>query len=155
MSSTDELLREIEDDGPSTQSEPETESRRSRIANSASQIFSPRRFLVSLVLIAVGLFITSLIPIISSIPATGLIGVFAAAFLLGALNDEQWYPEIGVASAVASGVSVFSSNLLVITVANRYGIGIVVAGVVASVIVALLGHYFGRDLRGGMTKEIE
>lgn len=156
MSSTDELLREIEDDtsqaGQDTQPEQETESRRSRIANNVQQVFSPRRFLVSLVLIAVGLYAAgSLIPIL---PATGLIGVFVAAFALGVINSEQWYVEIGVASAVASGVSVLS-DILLLTIASRFGIGLVVAGVAVSVVVALLGHYFGRDLRGGMTKEIE
>jgi uncharacterized membrane protein len=156
MSSTDELLREIEDDtsqaGQDTQPEQETESRRSRIANNVQQVFSPRRFLVSLVLISVGLYAAgSLIPII---PATGLIGVFVATFALGVINSEQWYVEIGVASAVASGVSVLS-DILLLTIASRFGIGLVVAGVAVSVVVALLGHYFGRDLRGGMTKEIE
>lgn len=112
MSSTDELLREVEDNDPSTQpkQKQETESRRSRIADKAGDLFSPRKFGVALVLIAAGLFLTSLIPLSSLIPGSGLIGVFAAAFALGSLTSERSYLETGVAGAVVSGVSILSGT---------------------------------------------
>lgn len=162
MSSTDELLHEIEEGGSgstNTQSdarstgagtETETESRRSRLTDTISQVFSPRSFLVSLALISIGLFVARFIPI----PATGLIGVFLAAFALGVLSSEQRYLEIGVAGAVASGVGAFLSSPL-LAIVGRLGIEFVGAGAVVGALVALIGCYFGRDLRGGLTKEIE
>ena len=160
MSSTDELLREVENNDPSTQPEQEpeqeTESRRSRIADKATDLFSPRNFAISLVLIAVGLFITgSLIPIVSAIPGTGFIGVFVAAFALGSLNSERSYLETGVAGAVVSGVSVLFSKFLVFSIAGGLGTELALIGCAIGAVVALIGHYFGRDLRAGVTKDIE
>lgn len=158
MSSTDELLREIEKenkkegDGPA-QSEAQT-SRRARVADTASQMFAPRYFLVSLVLISVGLFIPSFIPIVSALPGVGLIGAFFAAFALGSLGSEQRYVEIGVAGAVAVGASIFSKFLFVSMVANS-GIQIAIGGAAVGGLVTVLGYYFGRDFRDGLTREIE
>jgi FtsH-binding integral membrane protein len=154
MSSTDELLREVEDNEPS-QPKQETESRRSRLTDKATTLFSPKNFVIALVLISIALYVTgSLIPIISAIPGTGFIGVFVAAFALGAINSERSYLETGVAGAVVSGVSVFS-KFLVLTIAGRFGIELALIGGAVGAVVALLGYYFGRDLRTGVTKDIE
>lgn len=154
MSSTDELLREVENDS-STQPEQEqgTDSRRSRVVDSASDLFSLRSFGVALGLTAVGLFLVSLIPIVSSIPGTGFIGVFAAAFALGAISSERSYLETGVAGAVVSSVSVFF-NYLVLSIAGSFGIELALIGCAIGAVVALLGYYFGRDLRKGVTKDV-
>lgn len=156
MSSTDELLREIEKeevkDGPA-ESEAQR-SRRARIADTVGQVFSPRYFLVSLVLIAVGLFIPSFIPIVSALPGVGLIGAFLAAFALGAFSSEQQYLETGVAGAVAVGASIFSKFLFVSMVSNS-GIQIAAVGAAVGGIVTVLGYYFGQDFRDGLTREIE
>lgn len=160
MSSTDELLREIETedvaDGPA-QSESQTNgngSRRARIADTVGQVFSPRYFLVSLVLISVGLFLPSFVPFVSALPGVGLIGAFLAAFALGAFSSEQQYLETGVAGAVAVGASIFSKFLFVSMVSNS-GIQIAAVGAAVGGIVTVLGYYFGRDFRDGMTREIE
>jgi hypothetical protein len=154
MSSTDELLHEIEDNEPS-QPEQETESRRSRLTDKATNVFSPKNFVIALVLISVGLFVTGrFIPIISAIPGTGYIGVFVAAFALGSLNSKRSYLETGVAGAATAGVAVFS-NYLILSIAGRFGIELALIGSAVGAVVALLGYYFGRDLRTGVTKDIE
>lgn len=150
MSRTDELLREVEEE-TSTQPETTSASRRTRAVNTARQMFSPRYFLVSLVLTTIALFIAGSIPVI---PATGLIGVFGVAFALGGFSSERRYLEVGLAGAVASGASMLS-NYLTLAVVGRFGIEFVGAGAAIGAVVALLGYYFGRDLRGGLTKEIE
>jgi hypothetical protein len=154
MSSTDELLREVEDNEPS-QPEQETESRRSRLTDKTTDVFSPKNFVIALVLISVGLFVTGrFIPIISAIPGTGFIGVFAAAFALGSLNSKRSYLETGVAGALVSGVSILFGNLA-LSIIGRFGIELALIGGAVGAVVALLGYYFGRDLRAGVTKDVE
>lgn len=156
MSSTDELLREVEDNDPSTQSEQEqkTDSYRSRITDKASDVFSLRYFGISLVLIAAGLFLTSLIPLLSFIPGSGFIGVFVAMFALGSLSSKRSYLETGVAGAVVAGASTFS-KYLVFAIAGSSALELALIGSAIGAAVALLGYYFGRDLRQGVTKDME
>jgi hypothetical protein len=157
MSSTDELLREVEDNDPSTQPEQEqkTESRRSRMADKAGDLFSPRKFAIALVLIAAGLFLTgSVVPILPAFPGAGFIGVFVAAFALGAINSERSYLETGVAGAVVSGVSMFT-KYLAFSLVGGLGIKLPLIGGAIGAVVALIGYYFGRDLRKGVTEDIE
>ncbi|WP_157513248.1 hypothetical protein [Halapricum sp. CBA1109] len=82
----------------------------------------------------------------------GLLGVFAAGFLLGAVDDDRHYLEVGLASAFAGVLTAVLGNL-VLTVAGL-GVPILAAGATASGVLGLLGHYVGRDLRDGLTREL-
>ncbi|UPM42798.1 hypothetical protein [Halocatena salina] len=150
--STDELLREREE--TASRSESQASSRRDRFVSKITGVFSPRYFLLALVVLSIGLFVPSFIPIISALPGVGLVGLFGAAFALGGIGDTRQYLEIGAAGAVAVGVSVLSRYMTIALVGSNvtefatvgFGVGIVVA---------VLGYYFGRDLRDGVTRDIE
>ena len=96
----------------------------------------------------------------SSIPLLGVVGaplgVFAGAFVLGLVSGERRYLEFALAGALAGGVGAFSGTLFRIAVFSDVGFAPVfaVAGGVGLAL-ALLGHYFGRDLRDGLTSSIE
>lgn len=156
MSSTDELLKEIETDSSTgtQQSQGKTESRRSRIADRTRSSFSPKYFVLALVAISIGLFAANSIPILNIIPFIGLAGIFVAAFALGAIGSKRRYAEIGVAGGLVSGAS-FASGLVVFAMASNIGIApLAAAGGAIGLICALVGHYFGRDLRSGLTADL-
>ena len=86
------------------------------------------------------------------VPASSLLGVFAAGFLLGAVQNERQYLEVGAATLMSGAITALVSNLLVAFLGA--GIPLVAIGAGASGIAGLLGHYFGRDLRDGLSREI-
>ena len=120
--------------------------------------FSAKALLVSLVAVAVGVGVGGMIPIIGSIGS--LAGVFVATFLLGALAGESRYLETGLAGGVVIGVN-FALSLLTsvalpigVDFFQQYGLAFGGLGVVIGAGLGLVGHYFGRDLRDGLTREI-
>ncbi|MDG5776374.1 hypothetical protein VB773_07885 [Haloarculaceae archaeon H-GB2-1] len=107
-------------------------------------------FLLTLALVVVGMVGTgTLVPFV---PFTGLLGVFAAGFGLGALSDRQRYVSLAVAGALAVGVGTLFDYLVI----SLLGVGLplVAVGAGAGAVAAVLGHYFGRDLRDGLTEEL-
>ena len=119
--------------------------------------FSAKALLVSLVAVAVGVGVGGAIPLVGSI--TSLAGVAAATFLLGVLG-RSWYLETGLAGGVVVGVN-FAASLLTTAALpigleffQQYGLAFGGVGVALGVALALVGHYFGRDLRDGLTREI-
>ena len=124
---------------------------RERVGGRAKRLFSPRAFLVALLLSVVGLVGTSaLIPLL---PGAGLPGVFLATFLFGLAAERRHYLE----TVVAGGATVGASALLdFAVVAALGGIGVPLAAVAGGVgaVIGAVGHYFGRDLRDGLTREI-
>ncbi|GGM56346.1 hypothetical protein J2752_000857 [Halarchaeum rubridurum] len=124
----------------------------------ARRLFSPRRFLLALVLAGVGLFVGGLVPLVGSL--TRFVGLGAATFALGVASARRCYVEVALAAALAAVGSVLfgllTSAFLPITVdyLARSGVafGLVVAGIGA--LVGVLGYYFGRDLRDGLTRSL-
>jgi hypothetical protein len=96
----------------------------------------------------------------SSVPLLGFVGgpvgVFAGAFVLGLVSGTPRYVELALAGALISGVGAFQGALFRIAVFSDVGFAPVfaLAGGVG-LLVAALGHYFGRDLRNGLTASIE
>ena len=129
---------------------------RARLRDRRRGLFSLRVFVGMLVLaLGVGLlggFVP--VPLISGF--AGLIGVFAAAFVVGLASAERHYVESGLAGAAAAGVILVLSNLSVVFLAAFRDIvpevGVIGAG--AGLLAALVGHYFGRDLREGLTADL-
>lgn len=143
---------EIGDDGATTSAETETESGglRDRLSTRAGRLFSPRLFLLALLLTVGGLFAANtLVPL----PGAGLLGVFAATFLFGLAVDERRYAETALAGGIAAG----SSTLLdFAVVAFLGGFGVSIAALAGALGAAAggLGAYFGRDLRDGLTRDL-
>lgn len=119
--------------------------------------FSAKRFGLATVACAVGVFVGGFVPLVGGI--TQYAGLLAAAFLLG-LTGRVRYLEAAPAGAVAAGVSVLLGTLsagtfvLGVDLVRRYGLAITGVGVTAGLLLAVIGLYFGRDLRNGLTRSV-
>ncbi|ELZ62175.1 MULTISPECIES: hypothetical protein [Halorubrum] len=122
--------------------------------------FSGKAFALALLAVAVGVFAGSLIPLIGGAIGTAG-GVFVAAFLFGLVASTRRYVETGVAGAAAGAVSAVTSVLGVgflpigIDYLSQWGLPLVAVGGGVGLLLALLGHYFGRDLRAGLSRDVE
>ena len=111
--------------------------------------FSPRAFVALVLLLGAGLFAGGM-----TVPVAGrLVGLFGVAFAVGLLTSKRRYLEMGAAGTAVGGVSAAVSNA-VIAVAGSLRT-VVAVGVAVGLVGCLLGYYFGRDLRNGLTAEIE
>lgn len=122
--------------------------------------FSGKAFGLALLTVAVGVFAGSLIPLVGGTVGTAG-GVFVAAFLFGLVASTRRYAETGVAGAAAGAVSAVTSVLGVgflpigIDYLSQWGLPLVAVGGGVGLLLALLGHYFGRDLRAGLSQDVE
>jgi len=122
--------------------------------------FSGKALGIALAAVAVGTFAGSLIPIIGGTVGTAA-GVFAAAFLLGLVRSARRYAEVGTAGAAAGVVTAVTSVLGVgflpigIDYLQQWGPPLLAVGGGLGLVVALLGHYFGRDLRAGLSRDVD
>lgn len=123
---------------------------RGRISDRLSSVFSVRTFALTLVLTVVLAFLTgTFVPVV---PASSLIGVFAAGFLLGAGSEDSHYVEVGAATLFSGAVTAVLGHL-VLSLAGM-GVPVLAVGASASGLAGVVGHYFGRDLRAGLTQDI-
>jgi len=87
-------------------------------------------------------------------------GLFAAAFLLGVVLSRRRYPEVGVAGAAVGAVTAVTGTLTAaflpigVDLLAEYGVGLAAVGGGVGLLVALGGHYLGRDLRAGLTRDV-
>lgn len=124
---------------------------RGRLADRVGGFFSLRSFSVALVLTVVFAFVAGFV--IPFIPGSSLLGVFAAGFLLGMLRSEREYLEVGAATLFSGAITAVLSHLFEMVFLD-VGIPLVAIGAGASGVAGLLGHYFGRDLRKGLSQDI-
>lgn len=153
----DELLAEV-DNGAVDPDESQdraargTDQRDPTLRERIEELFSPRVFLVALVLTTVGVALGRFVPIPFIGGLLGFVGVFLAGFALGIVSDGRHYPETGVAGAlVTGGWSVLGNFTLVLV---GVGLPFILANAGIGLVCGLLGHYFGRDLRNGLTREV-
>lgn len=135
----------------STSTERAGRGRTGGLRERADEAFSPRAFLVALVLSTVGLAVGGIVPLIGFLG--GAIGIFGAAFALGVGSGEHRYVEAALAGGAVLGVSTFLNYLAFAAFAGA-GFAPALLGVGAGLVLGLVGHYFGRDLRSGLTQEI-
>lgn len=121
--------------------------------------FSARAFVLALATVAVGVFVGGSIPLIGGTIGSAA-GVFLAAFLVGLALSSRKYVETGIAGTVAGGgvavTSVLGIGFLPIGIdyLQEWGLPLLAVGGGVGLVLALLGHYFGRDLRAGLTEDI-
>lgn len=107
---------------------------------------------------AVGFITGGSVPIIGTIGQ--FIGLFITSFLIGAIGSEGRYAESAIGGGLVTGVLLILGTLtsvftpFAVQFLSDYGIAIAGAGVGVGSIIAVVGHYFGRDLRSGLTKNI-
>ncbi|WP_435176091.1 hypothetical protein [Halorussus sp. AFM4] len=125
-----------------------------RLRHRAASIFSPRAFLYALLLAGAGMVAgTAFVPIPFLENLTGLVGVFAGAFVLGLAVERSTVLESAAAGAVAAGVTALLGHLA-LAAAGGLGVPIAAFGAGTGLLAGALGAYFGGDLRKGLTADI-
>ncbi|SDF05637.1 hypothetical protein [Halorientalis regularis] len=122
----------------------------SRLRSPFEGLFSLRAFLLLLVTSVAGMLLAGTVLPFGSIG--GLVGIAAATFAAGLAGERSRYVEASASGALASGISWLLGNLVLTAVGP--GVPLVAVGVGFGVLAALLGHYFGRDLRSGLTRDL-
>ncbi|MEF8828485.1 MAG: hypothetical protein V5A49_05590 [Haloarcula sp.] len=112
--------------------------------------FSLRALLFAFGAVGGGMVLGGLIPLV---PFTELLGVLLGGFVYGLLASERRYLEVGLAGGVSGGV-VAVLSLLPQLVAGLNGPRLFAIAGGVGLVLALVGHYFGRDLRNGLTREV-
>ncbi|MFW6018063.1 MAG: hypothetical protein ACOCPX_04520 [Halapricum sp.] len=126
---------------------------RARLAPRVGRLFSIKTFVVALVLtIGLAFVASAVVPFVPD-NVTGLLGIFLGGSVIGLWSDSRRYLEVGAAALMAGALTVLLSNFTLAV----WGPGgpLVAIGAGSSGIAGLLGHYVGRDLRAGLTREIE
>lgn len=123
-----------------------------------SGLFSARTFLLALVLSIGGLLVGGAVPIVGFVGR--FVGIAAAGFLLGLVGSRRRYVEVGLAGAIAAGLAFVLSTLFsvfapfAVQLLADYGLAIAGVGALSGALAGLLGHYFGRDLKDGLTRDL-
>jgi hypothetical protein len=136
---------EIGVDEPAT-SEQTTEESQSRLES----LVSPTVVVVAVVLSILGTILIGSVPLLGF--AGELLGVAVAGCLYGLVADSRHYLELALAGALVGGGFSLLSNL-VLTLLGA-GIPLVAVGVLGGAVAGVVGHYLGRDLRDGLTREL-
>ncbi|MFB6196246.1 MAG: hypothetical protein ABEI80_08735 [Haloplanus sp.] len=117
-------------------------------------LFALRVFLLALVLSVAGLLVGGTVPLLGVVGR--FVGIGVAGFLLAVLGPERRYVEAGLAGALAAGLgfvlAAVGSPFFVVL--GDYGVQVAGVGTTAGLIAGLLGHYLGRDLRAGLTRDL-
>ena len=118
------------------------------------RLFSPRTVLLAIVLSVVGLVAGGAVPVVGYLGR--FLGIALAAFALAFLVSGRRYVEAGLAGALAAGLGFVlgTLNSVLFPVVADYGLQIAGVGTTAGLLAALVGHYFGRDLKAGLTTEL-
>ena len=119
-------------------------------SDSGKQLFSVRALVVAFVAIGGGMTLGSLVPVI---PFTAIAGIPLGAFLHGLLDSQRRYAETVLAGGLLASLAVVTS-LLPQLVAGLNGTRLFAIAAAVGAVLGLVGHYFGRDLRDGLTKDI-
>lgn len=124
----------------------------SRIRSPFGGLFRLRRFLLALGLSVVGLVLSGFVPLLPA-AVSALAGVFLAGFSLGLVSSKRAYTEVALAGAATAAVATLADYLLV-TALGGFGVPLAALTGGAGVLASVGGHYFGRDLRSGLTRDV-
>ncbi|EMA00998.1 hypothetical protein SAMN05443574_101426 [Haloarcula vallismortis] len=112
--------------------------------------FSLRALLFAFGAVGGGMVLGGLIPLV---PFTELVGILLGGFVYGLLASERRYVELGLAGGVSGGATAVLS-LLPQLAAGLNGTRLFAIAGGVGLVLALVGHHFGRDLRSGLTKDL-
>jgi hypothetical protein len=138
----------------SPRSERETTAGDSRLRGVAGRLVSGQSLVVALVLSVLGsLLFGRLVPLPFGLDSMAtLLGVFVAAFAYGAASRQRHYTEAALAGGLVGGGAALLGTLVL--AALGIGLPVVVLGALGGVVAGVAGHYLGRDVRDGLTREI-
>jgi len=123
---------------------------RSAYGRTLGRVLSTRGLVVSVVLTAVFAVLFGLVPFVGLLGQ--LAGIGAAGFLYGLATRESRYLELALAGASVGTASALFGNLLVVTIGSATAL--LGFGLLGGAFLGVLGHYFGRDLRDGLSREL-
>lgn len=116
---------------------------------SLGRYFSPKAYLALVLAFGAGLLGGATV-----LPVAGrLIGTLAVAFLVGLLASKRRYLEAGAAGVSVGGVAALLNNTILAAAGS--GRSLVAVGATVGFLAAITGYYFGRDLRDGLSREID
>ena len=170
--SVDDLLADVDRLTGGDDTESTSEPRSAASSDSASRsnstsgsvrgrlggLFSPRVFLLALALSLVAVVAGGFVPLVGFVGR--LVGLFVVAFAIGVVGSKRRYAEVGLAAALASGMGFVLGTLtsaffpFAVRLLSEYGVAIAGVGAGVGALAALVGHYFGRDLRDGFTRDL-
>ncbi|WP_254763267.1 DUF456 domain-containing protein [Natrinema marinum] len=117
---------------------------------SLGRYFSPKAFLALVLVVGAGLLAGATV-----LPIAGrMVGMFAVTFLVGLLASKRRYLEVSAAGVSVGAVSALLTHAVLIAAADSAGTLVAVGGAVG-LLASLVGYYFGRDLRDGLTTDID
>jgi len=123
---------------------------RSGLGERARTVATGRSLAVALAVVAASaLLVGGILPLGS---LGNLLGVALGAFLYGVVASTRHYTETTLAGTAVGGVLALLGNLALSL--TGVGVPLVAVGAVGGGLAGLVGHYFGRDLRDGLTREI-
>ncbi|WP_049922453.1 hypothetical protein [Halopiger djelfimassiliensis] len=116
---------------------------------SLERYFSPKAFLALVLVVGLGLIAGDTV-----VPIGGrAVGTFLVAFLAGLIASRRRYLEMTAAGAsVGAAAAVFDHA--VIAVAGS-GSAVLAVGAAVGLVSSVGGYYFGRDLRDGLSRDVE
>lgn len=121
--------------------------------------FSLKSFALVVLVIGLGVVLGGAIPLIGGTIGPAL-GVLLGAFLVGLVFSARKYVEAGIAGAAAGAGTAVTSVLGVgflpigLDYLSEWGLPLLAVGGGLGLLLALVGHYFGRDLRAGVTSDV-
>lgn len=111
--------------------------------------FSPKAFFSLILLFGAGVFAGGM-----ALPVAGrALGLLAVAFVLGLVTSKRRYLEVTTAGASVGALAALL-NHVILAVAGS-GTSIVAVGAGLGLVACLVGYYFGRDLKSGLTRDVE
>lgn len=137
--------------GSATSARSNSQSRTGSVLSrfSLSSYFSPKAFLAFVLTIGAALFVGNL-----AVPIAGrLLGMLAVTFLLGLATSRRRYAEMTAAGISVGAVSSLADHTI-LTVAGSLQ-GSTTVGITAGLLACLIGYYFGRDLRAGLSRDVD
>ena len=114
---------------------------------------------VTIVAVGVGVVAGGLVPLVGGTLGAAA-GILLGTFLVGLATGGRRYVETGLTGALA-GAGTAVSNVLGIgflpiglDYLSQWGLPLLVVGGTLGLALGLLGHYFGNDLRAGVTGDL-
>lgn len=114
------------------------------------RVLSTRGLVAGLVLTALFAVLFGLVPLVGLLGQ--LLGIGVAGFVYGLVAGESRYLELALSGALVGTGSALLGNLLVVTLGSATAL--LGFGLFGGALAAVVGHYFGRDLRDGLSREL-
>ncbi|MDZ7747212.1 MAG: hypothetical protein U5K28_12230 [Halobacteriales archaeon] len=152
MSRSGETLLEREQESEPEPTTQESPGRLARLKRRLTPSMSGRSLLLAVAVTIAASALVGMIPLVPGSIAT-LVGLAVGGFLLGIVRSTASYLEMAIAGGAAAALSLVS-NLLLFSAAGNAGLVVAGGGILAGVLAGVLGHYFGRDLRDGLTRSL-